>query len=73
MKGVGREIEPYVVKGLLDGHGGGREIFSAHLKGVDFFMDPAAVGAEALPRVRELLHRALAALAEAPSGTRAPG
>jgi adenylate cyclase len=70
MKGIGREVEPYAVKGPLDDEDGRPEIFSAHLKGVDFFMDPAAVGAEALPRVRELLQRALAALPENP-GARA--
>ncbi len=73
MKGIGREVEPYVVKGPLDGEGGEAEIFSAHLKGVDFFMDPAALGADARARVRELLSRALVALGEGPPGAQAPG
>jgi class 3 adenylate cyclase len=73
VKGVGREITPYAVKGLVDPHGGAAEIFSAHGSGVDFFMDPAAIGAEAAPRVREVLRRALAALGETPSGQEAAG
>jgi len=73
MKGIGRDVEPYVVKGALESEGGRGEIFSAHLKGVDFFMDPAAVGAEALPGVRELLKRALAALPEGRADAPAPG
>jgi class 3 adenylate cyclase len=64
MKGVGREIEPYAVKGPLDTESGHAEIFSAHVKGLDFFMNAAAVGADAAPGVRDILRRALAALGE---------
>ena len=73
VKGLGREIEPYSVRGPLDGLSGAAEVFSAHWKGLDFFMDPSAVGAEAAPRVRELLNRALSALGDGPRGTEAAG
>ena len=73
VKGVGHEVRSYVVKGPLDEEGEGAQVFSAHLAGVDIFLNPSEVGAEALPRVRELLQRALAALAETPPPARASG
>ena len=62
VKGVSREIVPYVVKGPLDAEAGAEQIFSEHGEGVDFYLDPDAVGKEALPRLREILRRALSAL-----------
>ena len=51
--------------------GGAPEVFSTHLKGVDFFMDPSVLGADAVPRVRDLLRRALSALGEGAKGEEA--
>lgn len=62
VKGMSREIVPYVVTGPLDGEAGKGQVFSEHGDGVDFYLDPGAVGKESLPRVREMLRRALSAL-----------
>jgi adenylate cyclase len=72
MKGVGREVTPYAVIGPLGGDGEGAQTFSTREKGVDFFLDPSAIGAEAAPRVSQMLRRALAAL-EGRGGSQATG
>ena len=62
MKGIGREILPYAVEGMLDGLGVKTEIFSEHLVGVDFYLDPTKVPADTSKRLRHVLQRALTAL-----------
>jgi class 3 adenylate cyclase len=62
IKGVSRDVTPYAVKGMLDANGGTGEIFAAHMTGVDVHIDPGAIAAEAAPKVRALLQRALMAL-----------
>jgi adenylate cyclase len=61
MKGIGREVVPYAVEGMLDGLVEG-EIFSEHLVGVDFYVDPDRVPADASRRLRRVLQRANTAL-----------
>jgi len=53
---------PYVIERLLSGAGGRAQVFSAHMTGLDFFLDPATLDARATERTRELLKDALAAL-----------
>ena len=62
MKGIGREVVPYAVEGMLDGFGVKTEIFSEHLVGVDFYLDPTRVPADTSKRLRHVLQRAITAL-----------
>jgi adenylate cyclase len=62
MKGISREIVPYVIEGLLDAAGAKVQIFSEHIPGLDFFLDPAMVDAAAAERIRRLLADASAML-----------
>ena len=62
MKGISREIVPYLVEGYLDVAAEKSPVFSAHMKGVDFYLDPNAVDAAAGAHMREVLKDALAAL-----------
>jgi len=62
VKGVGRMVVPYVVEGVLDDAGRKIEIFSEHITGLDFYLDPRAIDATAIERIRETLKNAIAAL-----------
>jgi adenylate cyclase len=62
MKGISREIVPYVVEGPLDATGQKNQIFSAHMTGVDFYLNPNAVDAAAAARIRTMLRDAMTAL-----------
>jgi class 3 adenylate cyclase len=71
VKGVSRKVVPYVVEGVLDASGRKIEIFSEHMTGLDFYLDPRAVDAAALERIRATLKNAIAAL-EGRGGEDAP-
>src|SRR6478672_10511351 len=62
VKGIGRMVVPYVVEGVLDEAGRKIEIFSEHMTGLDFYLDPRAIDATALERIRATLRNAIAAL-----------
>ena len=62
MKGISREVLPYSVEGMLDAVGNKIEIFSEHMAGLDFYLDPSMVTANSAERVRSVLSSALAAL-----------
>jgi len=62
VKGVSRTVVPYVVEGVLDEAGRKIEIFSEHMTGLDFYLDPRAIDATALERIRATLRNAIAAL-----------
>jgi adenylate cyclase len=62
MKGIGREVIPYAVRGSRDEAGATHHIFSEHAPGLDFFLDTISMNANGADRVRELLRQALAAL-----------
>ena len=62
MKGISREVVPYVVEGMLDAAGDKVEIFSEHMTGLDLYLDPATIDAPAAERIRGVLRKALAAL-----------
>ena len=62
VKGINRMVVPYVVEGVLDEAGRKIEIFSEHMAGLDFYLDPRAVDAAALERIQATLKGAIAAL-----------
>jgi adenylate cyclase len=62
VKGIRRAVVPYVVEGVLDEAGRKIEIFSEHMTGLDFYLDPRAVDGAAVARIRETLKNAIAAL-----------
>jgi class 3 adenylate cyclase len=77
VKGISRTVTPYVVEGVLDEAGRKIEIFSEHMTGLDFYLDPRAVDATGLERIRETLRNAIAALEgrggdDAPAGVARP-
>ena len=72
VKGISRTVVPYVVEGVLDEAGRKIEIFSEHMTGLDFYLDPRAVDATAIERIRATLKNAIAAL-EGRGGEDAPG
>jgi adenylate cyclase len=67
MKGISREIIPYLVQGFLDADGQKSQVFSAHMTGADFYLDPSALDREASERLRAMLRDALAALEQDPA------
>jgi adenylate cyclase len=62
MKGVNRDIVPYVVQSAIDESGRHVQVFSEHLAGLDFYMDPSVMDSAEAARVGALLRKALAAL-----------
>ena len=62
MKGISREVVPYAVEGMLDATGHSVEIFSEHITGLDFYLDPSMVNVGSTERIRALLQNAIAAL-----------
>jgi class 3 adenylate cyclase len=71
VKGISRTVVPYVVEGVLDEAGRKIEIFSEHMTGLDFYLDPRAIDATAIERIRATLKNAIAAL-EGRGGEDAP-
>jgi class 3 adenylate cyclase len=62
MKGISREVVPYAVEGMLDALGQKVEIFSEHMTGLDFYLDPTMVNVGSARRIRALLQKAITAL-----------
>ncbi|HUI21393.1 MAG TPA: adenylate/guanylate cyclase domain-containing protein [Methylocella sp.] len=62
MKGISREVMPYVVKGTLDSKGEQVEVFSAHMTGLDFYLDPSMLNTGSTANIRAILQDALNAL-----------
>ncbi len=62
VKGINRMVVPYVVEGVLDEAGRKIEIFSEHITGLDFYLDPRAINSAAIERIRTTLKNAIAAL-----------
>jgi adenylate cyclase len=62
VKGIHRQIVPYVIDGLLDETGTKIQKFSEHAAGLDFYLDLGAVDDAAEARIRGLLQDAIAAL-----------
>jgi hypothetical protein len=68
MKGISREVVPYSVEGMLDAEGQKVEIFSEHMTGLDFYLDPSMVTDGTADRIRAILRKALSALDRDGSG-----
>jgi class 3 adenylate cyclase len=62
MKGISRQVVPYAVDGLLTEAGATVRIFSEHMTGLDFYLDPAAVDAVSAAHIRAVLQTALQSL-----------
>ena len=62
MKGIGRDVIPYAVEGMLDASGAKVRIFSEHITGLDFYLDPAMIDERQWAHVREILGNAIATL-----------
>jgi class 3 adenylate cyclase len=62
MKGISRQVVPYVVEGLVEELQQRPSVISEHATGVDFFLDLEVLDKTALERTRRLLQDALTAL-----------
>jgi class 3 adenylate cyclase len=62
MKGISREVIPYSVEGMLDAAGQTTKVFSAHMTGLDFYLDPRMLTAGSAEQIRAVLQQAIAAL-----------
>src|SRR5215813_302347 len=62
MKGISREVVPYAVEGMLDAQGQKVEVFSEHMMGLDFYLDPSMVTVGSAEQIRAVLQKAIAAL-----------
>jgi hypothetical protein len=62
MKGISRDVIPYVVEDMLDASGAKVQIFSEHIPGLDFYLDPVMIDAGQSVHVREVLRNAIATL-----------
>jgi class 3 adenylate cyclase len=72
MKGIGHEVVPYVVEGVLDPSGQTERVFSEHSAGLDFYLDPRAVDERETERIRTVLQDALSSLG-ARAASQTPG
>jgi class 3 adenylate cyclase len=71
IKGISRDVIPYAVEGMLDTAGLKIKVFSEHITGLDFYLDPRMVDSSSAERIRALLQDAIAALENhCPSGGR---
>ncbi len=62
MKGISREVVPYVVMGILDAAGTRTTIINEHSSGLDLYLDPTMIDERTSERARGLLKQALDAL-----------
>ena len=66
MKGISREVIPYLVEGVVDASGRKVEVFREHMAGLDFYLDPSMVDNTRAEHIRTLLQNALKALEKTP-------
>jgi hypothetical protein len=62
MKGISRDVIPYVVTAVLDATGKNVPVFSEHMTGLDFYFNASMIDATEAPHIRALLQDALKAL-----------
>jgi class 3 adenylate cyclase len=65
MKGISREVVPYVIRSVLDSKGNNVEVFSEHLTGLEFYFNTGMIDASDARHVRNVLQDALKALEKA--------
>lgn len=66
MKGISRPVVPYVIDGTLALGGQVTNLISAHMPGLDLYLDPSLLDEPAAARTRSLLEKALATLEARP-------
>ena len=59
VKGINRDVIPFVIDGLLDGAGTTIRIVNVHAPGLDLYLDPSQITSEEAERVRKILRDAL--------------
>lgn len=64
MKGISHEVVPYEVDTATDAEGRQVRTFSEHMRGLDFYFDPAALDPSAAAHVGNLLRHAMTSLEE---------
>jgi adenylate cyclase len=64
MKGINRDVVPYAIESMIDDEGRRAQVFSEHLTGLDFYLDPSIVDVTVAARIRALLREAISALDE---------
>ena len=62
MKGISREVVPYLIEGLVNADGKDVVVFREELPGLTLYLDPHAVDAKETEHVRSVLQNALDAL-----------
>lgn len=73
MKGIARDIIPYVVEGLIDANSHAVRVLSEHLPGLDLHLDIGRLEPHEHPRVHKALAEAMAALEQADAAMRTAG
>ena len=64
VKGISRDVVPYVVDGLIDAAGKTVRVVNVHAPGLDLYFDPAKIAGEDAERVRAALRNALDTLSK---------
>jgi class 3 adenylate cyclase len=59
VKGINRDVIPFVIDGLLDAAGTTVRIVNVHAPGLDLYLDPSQITSEDAERVRKILRDAL--------------
>jgi adenylate cyclase len=62
VKGINRDVIPYVVDGLLADDGATVRVVNIHAPGLDLYLDPTQITSEEAERIRRLLRDALGEL-----------
>jgi adenylate cyclase len=62
VKGVNREVRPYVIERVRDETGRSAPVFSEHAAGLDFYLDVKMLDPKTAQRAKALLSDALGAL-----------
>jgi adenylate cyclase len=62
VKGINRDVVPYVVDGLLDASGQTVRVVNVHARGLDLYLDPSQLSADDAERLRGILREALDSL-----------
>jgi hypothetical protein len=65
MKGISREVIPYVVSGVFDATGRNVQVFSEHMTGLDFYFNASMIDSTKAPHIRKTLQDALKSLDDA--------
>lgn len=73
MKGISREVIPYLVEGILDNAGQQFPVFSEHGNGFTFYLDLTTVNTAEVDHARAVLRQAIKALDSGAANTRPTG